>query len=310
MLRKSHEGWKLRAAGEHAAALDAFSCAPAISLFDNPVDGVHPYSIGARGHGIGACLIALGRKTEAEEHLRGALEEYLLVLKKNRGDDDILFYLACTQALLLDKKGTLETIKRYMRTRGVRYLQDPMKYFRDDPDFGSLTNDPDFQRLVMPESEIERKVREDKEKAHEVSRALALQYTRRKSIDAELLGHLYSKFELRADRIEQAHHKLIEAARSRDHAFDDMDDTFFNILLASHSLTECFENNELSFDEDGNLVGFNLDSDMWVFYMPLISLLAEFVTSGSLFLLLDPGSCYWKVDFLDGKIRYWKSKST
>src|SRR5262245_52169264 len=100
LVRKSAPPWTLYEKGDIVGALNAFRRAK----HEPPHTTLR---LGAPGHGIGSCLVALGQRAEAEAHLREAQDVYTALLRKSRADDDLLFLSACVKALLGDQRGVL-----------------------------------------------------------------------------------------------------------------------------------------------------------------------------------------------------------
>ena len=165
LIRKSHPAWISRANHEHEAALMAFHEAAeelerrwsavtsgdyeARRAFGPPIPdqpGRATYALGFPDHGIGACLVALGRREDARDHLSRARDGYEQALKKHRSDDDLLFYLAGVRSLLGDERGALLALGRYKRA--ARNLRDPMRYVRGDLDFAAIAGHAELRALV------------------------------------------------------------------------------------------------------------------------------------------------------------------
>jgi tetratricopeptide (TPR) repeat protein len=327
LTRKSHPAWVLRASGKPEEALAEFKRAAerlelawaamsggqyeaelGSAVRDQPTPGT--YKLGFPDHGIGACLVALGQEEQGREHLRRARDAYKQALKKQRTDDDLLFYLAGTQALLGEKAEALETLARYKRA--ARFLSEPMKHVRLDTDFASLAQEPAFQELVSEETEEQRHAREMKEQQARATRALELEYRKVSDLDDVLLTSLPSTFRLPKSNLDAAHRTLLSSLEAFRRPASDLSSGFADTLATSGSLAQfleqAFDNVRPQCDAPGDITGFAADADEWATLLLVLEQVADQVEPGSLLLFHGEDGHYWKVVFDSARMQRWRTR--
>ena len=177
-----------------------------------------------------------------------------------------------------------------------------MKHARCDMDFKSIFGSTRFKMLTALHSEAQ----EASDTEQRAQRAFAgvgrIDFIEESQCRAYLLSLMASNFFLAKENFLEAKRILSEARLD-----ESLPAAGQSWIAQSSDFPECFDDDQLSLDATGNLIGFNFDADQWVIASVLLAILAPLVRDESCILLQDDEDHLWKLEFRAKSLRIFRS---